>query len=97
MYGQYELDNINGGLVRLGSVVATDKSPTYGYAEQTQDRIAKRLWITTPTTKNPPAMPMKIDTDGFNSVLQHCELGGAEKLSCVSNNVIMVTNTQSQA
>ena len=42
-------------------------------------------------------MTMKIDTVGFNSVLQLCEFGGSEKLSCVSNNVIMVTNTQSQA
>ena len=42
-------------------------------------------------------MTMKIDTEGFNSVLQLCELDGSEKLFCVSNNVIMVTNTQSQA
>ena len=39
MHGQYELDDINGGLVRLGSVAATDKSPTYGYAEQTELKI----------------------------------------------------------
>ena len=39
MYVQYEFDNINGGVSRLGSVGATDKSPTYGYAEQTELKI----------------------------------------------------------
>ena len=33
MYVQYRLDDINRGVVRLRSVVATDKSPMYGYVE----------------------------------------------------------------
>ena len=42
MYGQYGqcgLDDINRGVVRLGSILATDKSPMYGYVEQTKLKI----------------------------------------------------------
>ena len=31
MYGQYEFDDINGGLVRMGSAWGTDTSPSYGH------------------------------------------------------------------
>jgi len=33
MYGQYEFDDINGGLVRMDTAWGTDKSPSYGQVE----------------------------------------------------------------
>ena len=38
MYGQYEFDDVNGGLVRMGSAWGTDKSPDYDYEENTYSR-----------------------------------------------------------
>jgi len=38
MYGQYEFDDINGGLVRMGSAWGTDKSPDYDYEENAYNR-----------------------------------------------------------
>ena len=48
LYGQYEFDDEDGGVVRLGSVWGIDKSPQYGEAEQglqrnlTQVRVMDR-------------------------------------------------------
>ena len=69
MYGQYELDDINGGAVGMGSAWGIDKSPSYGYAEDKQRSRVRSPYMDV-------GEYVECETEVPNSRIRRTETGG---------------------